>query len=81
MSFIINQITKLKEFWKWRDPRHRFVNLQEKVPVTWSKHLKQGLTQLYQDKAKKIIDLIDKSITKDFTFHDLALLLHTKIKI
>jgi hypothetical protein len=29
MQFVLNQFVTLKEFWKWRQPGHEFVNMQD----------------------------------------------------
>ena len=47
----MNQLILLKDFWKWRDPSHQFVNLANIVDKTHIKDMRSLFFKLYPDDA------------------------------
>lgn len=47
-QFILNQLILQKEFWKWRDPSHKFIDLSTAVDKQF-KGIRKTLFEIYPD--------------------------------
>ena len=48
-QYILNQLIKLKEFWKWRHPNHSFVDAGEIVDKNLIKDIRQTCFKFYPE--------------------------------
>ena len=50
--YIVNQLITLKEFWKWRDPQHSFLDMKATVDKKHMQTLKALLLPLYPETTR-----------------------------
>lgn len=80
----MNQLILLKEFWKWRDGSHQFIDVNEKVKEQMMAGLKGLLFKIYPDTLiRKLFDHIKNfgnNPANNFTYRQLSIELQTTIK-
>lgn len=59
---------KLPNFWKWRQPNHEFVNLQDVCETKNLIQLKSDMAKPYPDMARKVYDYVSKELGDKFTY-------------
>jgi hypothetical protein len=68
MQFVLNQFVTLKEFWKWRQPGHKFVNMQDICDLVQLIPLQSEMRKPYPDVARKVFDFVEKNLDKKFPY-------------
>ena len=71
---------KLKEFWKWRDPDHKFVDVFAQVDKMLMKDVRTLVFKFYPENLlRKIYEHINTTLGSNFTNQQLSMVLQTQI--
>lgn len=73
MQFVMNQFVSLKEFWKWRQPNHEFVNMQDTCDMVALIPLQSEMRKPYPDVSRKVFDFVETKLGKKFRYNDASM--------
>mmetsp|Transcript_23297 Transcript_23297/g.22890 ORF Transcript_23297/g.22890 Transcript_23297/m.22890 type:complete len:233 (+) Transcript_23297:3530-4228(+) len=79
MDYFFKNFLLLKDFIRWRETNHHFVEGEQKIDKNKYFSLKREVIKIYGDKGRKIMEAMDRELGQTFQFKKGSLLLFGKL--